>query len=354
MKILVTGNRGYIGTVLVDILLKKSYEVTGYDTDYYGGCELYEFEQPIKQINKDIRDISVGELEGVDGVIHLEALSNDPLGEVAPKLTEEINLHATLRLAGLAKEASVERFIFATSQSMYGISDTDDELDEDDSNKDPLTVYARTKWEAECGLKKLNSDDFTVVCFRPSTVFGASPKLRCDIVFNNLVASAYTTGKIEIKSDGTPCRPVIHIRDVCDAFVAGLVAPTELVANQSFNVGIKDGNYTVKQLAEAAQRVVAGSRLVFTGEHGAESRTYKVSFNKILTVLKDYFKPKWDLNSGGKELVDMFDRINFHQEDFKSGKCIRLMNLQRLITEGKLNKSLRWVQSKEKVLELYY
>jgi nucleoside-diphosphate-sugar epimerase len=200
MKILVTGNRGYIGTVLVDILLKKSYEVTGYDTDYYDGCELYEFAQPTKQINKDIRDVSVEELEGVDAVIHLAALSNDPLGELEPKLTEEINLHATLKLARLAKETSVKRFIYASSQSMYGITNTDDELDEDNSNKEPLTAYARTKWEAECELKKLNSDGFTVVCFRPSTVFGASPKLRCDIVFNNLLASAYTTGKIEISS----------------------------------------------------------------------------------------------------------------------------------------------------------
>jgi nucleoside-diphosphate-sugar epimerase len=342
MKILVTGNRGYIGTVLVDILLKKSYEVTGYDTDYYDGCELYEFAQPTKQINKDIRDVSVEELEGVDAVIHLAALSNDPLGELEPKLTEEINLHATLKLARLAKETSVKRFIYASSQSMYGISNTDDELDEDNSNKEPLTAYARTKWEAECELKKLNSDGFTVVCFRPSTVFGASPKLRCDIVFNNLLASAYTTGKIEISSDGTPWRPVIHVQDICDAFVAGLAAPAELVANQSFNVGIINGNYTVRQLAEAAQEVVTGSTLVFTGEHGADSRTYKVSFNKILTTLKDCFQPKWDLLSGGKELVDMFRRVDFRREDFKSSKCIRLMNLQQLIKEGKLNRNLRW------------
>ena len=343
MKILVTGNRGYIGTVLVDILWKKSYEVTGYDTDYYDGCELYEFGQPIKQINKDIRDVSIEDLEGIDAVIHLAALSNDPLGEFAPRLTEEINLHATLKLAGLSKEASVGRFIYASSQSMYGISNTDDELDEDNSNKEPLTAYARTKWKAECELKKLNSDDFTVVCFRPSTVFGAGPKLRCDIVFNNLVASAYTTGKIEINSDGTPWRPVIHVQDISNAFVAGLVAPAELVASQSFNVGIINGNYTVRQLAEAAQKAVAGSTLVFTGKHGPDSRTYKVSFNKILTTLKDYFQPKWDLNSGGKELVDMFRRISFREEDFKSRKCIRLMNLQQLIKEGKLNRNLRWV-----------
>jgi nucleoside-diphosphate-sugar epimerase len=157
------------------------------------------------------------------------------------------------------------------------------------------------------------------------------------------VASAYTTGKIEINSDGTPWRPVIHVQDISNAFVAGLVAPAELVANQSFNVGIINGNYSVKQLAEAAQKVVAGSTLVFTGKHGPDSRTYKVSFNKILTVLKDYFQPKWDLDSGAKELVDMFRRINFQEKDFKSRKCIRLMNLQQLVKEGKLNRNLRWV-----------
>ncbi len=353
MNILVTGNKGYIGTVLVDILREKSYEVAGYDTGYYDDCQIYGFDQPIRQINKDIRDVSVEDLEDIDAVIHLAALSNDPLGELAPGLTEEINLNATLKLAHLGKKASVKRFVYASSQSMYGISNTNDELDEDNSTKEPLTTYARTKWEAECELKKMNSDDFTVICFRPSTVFGASPKLRCDIVFNNLVASAYTTGKIEIKSDGTPWRPVIHVQDVCNAFVAGLAAPTELVAGESFNVGIADGNYTVKQLAEAAQKAVDGSTLVFTGEHGTDSRTYKVSFKKIQTVLKDYFKPRWDLISGGNELVDMFRRTAFCEEDFKSSKCVRLMNLQQLIAEGKLNKNLRWVSKKEKIFGLY-
>lgn len=353
MNILVSGNKGYIGTVLVDVLREMSYGVTGYDAGYYDGCQLYGFDEPIRQINKDIRDVCVEDLEDIDAVIHLAALSNDPLGELAPRLTEEINLTATLKFACLAKEASVKRFVYASSQSMYGISNTDDELDEDNSTKEPLTSYARSKWEAECELKKLGSDDFTVVCFRPSTVFGASPMLRCDIVFNNLVASAYTTGKIEIKSDGTPWRPVIHVRDVCSAFIAGLAAPAELVANESFNVGIADGNYTVSQLAEAAQQVVAGSVLVFTGEHGADSRTYKVSFNKILTVLEDYFKPKWDLISGGEELVDMFDRINFCEEDFKSRKCMRLANLQQLLVEDKLNKNLRWVSKKEMTFGSY-
>ncbi len=353
MKVLLTGNKGYIGAVLVDMLLERSYEVIGYDTDYYNACELYEFNQPIKQINKDIRDVSIEDLEGVDAVIHLAALSNDPLGELAPQLTESINFEATLKLARLAKQASVGRFIYASSQSMYGISNVGDELDEDNSDKNPLTAYARTKWQAECTLKEMGTDDFTVVCFRPSTVFGASPKLRCDIVFNNLVACAYTTGTIEIKSNGSPWRPVIHVRDVSSAFIAGLAAPAELVSNQSFNVGIEDGNYTVRQLAQAAQKAVPGSTLVFIGEHGQDSRTYKVSFNKILTVLKDYFKPRWNLASGGKELVDMFKRINFSHEDFKGRKCVRLKSLERLIEEGMLDRDLRWLLAKEANTGLY-
>jgi len=343
MKILVTGNRGYIGAVLVDMLLEKSYEVVGYDIDYYDGCELYEFNQPIKQIRIDIRDVRIEDLEGIDAVIHLAALSNDPLGEFSPRLTEDINLRATLRLAGFARQAGVKRFIYSSSQSMYGISNTQEELDEDTSDKNPITTYARTKWEAECGLKKLNSEDFTVVCFRPSTVFGASPRLRCDIVFNNLVACAHTTGRVEIRSDGTPWRPVVHVRDVSEAYIAGLEAPVELVSGQSFNVGIKGGNFTVRQLAEAAQRSVPGSELSFTNEDVADSRTYKVSFKKILTVLRDYFKPKWDLTNGGRQLVDMFKRVNFSEKDFTGGKCTRLASLERLIKEKRLNKDLRWV-----------
>lgn len=347
MKVLVTGNKGYIGVVLVDALLERAYDVVGYDTDYYSDCDVCSFFQSIRQINKDVRDVSAEDLRGVDAVIHLAALSNDPLGELSPHLTDEINRDATLAFAALAKDVGVKRFIYASSQSMYGISNSQEELDEDDSEKNPLTAYARAKWEAECELKKLNCDDFTVVCFRPSTVFGASPRLRCDIVFNNLVACAYTTGKIEIKSDGTPWRPVVHVKDVSQAYIAGLEASIDLVSGQSFNVGIANGNYTVRELAEAAQKSVPGSTLVFTGEHGLDSRTYKVSFNKILTVLKDYFKPQWDLVSGGKELVEMFDKVGFSEEDFRSRKCTRLLNIEQLIKDGKLNKDLRWVHKEE-------
>ena len=347
MNILVTGNRGYIGSVLTEMLLNRFYRVTGYDMDYYAGCELDSMPTGLKQIRKDIRDVSADDVRAIDGVIHLAALSNDPLGEFDPQLTEEINLSATLKLAAAAKKSGVKRFIYASSQSMYGISQRDEELDEDNSDKHPLTAYAKTKWEAECALKKLSSKDFAVVCFRPSTVFGASPKLRCDIVFNNLVACAHTMGKIEIKSDGTPWRPVVHVRDVSSAFIAGLEAPVDLISKESFNVGIPDGNFSVRDLAEAAQRAVAGSTLVFTKEHGADSRTYKVSFKKILTVLKDYYQPQWDLDKGAKELIGFFKQIGFSIEHFQGKRCTRLKQLRYLLDTKQLDQNLRWAKSSQ-------
>lgn len=342
MTILLTGNQGYIGSVLGGVLTEKGYKVVGFDTGYYDGQELYPIKPVSRQINKDIRDVKAEDLKDIYAVIHLAALSNDPLGEFNPDLTQNINFLGTLKLARLAKKAGVKRFIYASSQSMYGVADTSHELTEDEAGPYGVTAYAKTKWEAECELKKLASSDFVVACLRPSTVFGASPSLRCDIVFNNLVASAYTTGKIEIKSDGTPWRPVVHILDVCSAFVAGVEAPMELVNGESFNVGILDGNYTVKDLALAAQRAIKGSTLKFTVEHGADSRTYRVSFKKILSVLKDYYKPQWDLDRGGKELVDLFKRVNFTKEQFSGTTCNRLRQIKNLIDNHKLNADLRW------------
>lgn len=343
MKILVTGNQGYIGTVLAPMLLQKGHEVTGYDIGYYKDCLLKEDTTKIKQISKDIRDVGIEDLEGTNAVIHLAALSNDPLGELSPGLTEEINLMGTLRLAKLAKKAGVKRFIYSSSQSMYGISKVADELDEDDSDKNPMTAYARTKWEAELVLKKMLSNNFIVTFFRPSTVFGASPRLRCDIVYNNLLACAYTTGEIEIKSDGTPHRPVVHVKDVCSAYIAGLTAPEDLIAGRAFNVGISNGNFTVRQLAEAAQRSVPGSKLTFTGEHGNDSRSYRVSFKRILTELAEYYKPEWNLDSGGKELVELFKETGFTESDFRGRKTTRLGQLSFLQSNNVINNQMRYI-----------
>jgi nucleoside-diphosphate-sugar epimerase len=341
MHILVTGNLGYIGSVLVPLLKNQGHQVVGLDCGYFAECLLNPVDQSFKQIIKDIRDVEKRDLDGIDAVIHLAGLSNDPLGELAPGLTEEINLGGTMKLALLSKQVGVKRFIYSSSQSMYGVSETDEELDEDLSNKNPVTAYAKTKWDAELQLRDLQSDAFSVCCFRPSTVFGVSPRLRCDIVFNNLVACAYTTNKIEIKSDGTPWRPVVHIQDVCSAFISGLNAPRDLVAGRSFNVGTPNGNFTVRQLAEAAQRGVPGSELVFTGEHGNDSRTYRVSFDRILTELKGYFVPSWNLDLGAAELVGHFKEINFTEQDFRGWKTTRLMQLNRLRENNELDSTWR-------------
>ena len=345
MNILVTGDQGYIGSVLTTMLIEKSYNVRGYDTGFYHDCNIDTVNDAYFRVEKDIRDASIEDLQDIDAVIHLASLSNDPLGELAPKLTEAINLQGTIRLAQLARQAGVKRFIYSSSQSMYGGARLDQELDEDESEKNPVTVYARTKWEAECELMRLNDNDFTVVCFRPSTVFGVSPRLRCDIVFNSLVASAYTTGTIEIKSDGTPWRPVVHVRDVSSAFIAGLEAPRELVAAQAFNVGIVDGNYTVRDLADAAQNGVPGSTLTFTGEHGSDARTYRISFEKILGRLKDYYKPEWDLDKGAQELVAFFKNINFTEEQFRGRSCNRLRQIDYLLKEKQIDPELYWART---------
>ena len=344
MKVMVTGERGYIGAVLVPMLKEKGYEVVGYDSGFFAENLLEQFDEDYLKITKDIRDITREDLEGIDAIIHLAGLSNDPLGEFSPGLTEDINYNGTVRLAEMAKDVGVSRFVYASSQSMYGISDTSNELDEDDSEKNPVTAYAIAKWNAEQQLHSMSKDDFVVTSLRPSTVFGASPRLRCDIVFNNLVACAYTTGIIEIMSDGSPWRPVVHIKDVCSAFIAGLEAPAASVSGRAFNVGIPDGNFTVRDIAEAAQRSVPGSELIFTGEH-TDPRTYRVSFKRILTELKDYYKPEWDLDMGGKELVEFFDRICFTEEQFRGHETIRLLQLSYLKETNRIDDTFRVVNN---------
>ena len=334
MRILVTGDRGYIGSVLVPMLSEKGYEVVGFDSGYFSDNLLEKFDEDYQKITKDIRDIEIEDLDGVDGIIHLAGLSNDPLGEFSPMLTEDINYNGTMNLAMKAREVGVSRFVYASSQSMYGVSSSISELDEDDSKKNPVTAYAIAKWKAEQQLHSMSTNNFVVTSLRPSTVFGASPRLRCDIVFNNLVACAYTTGKIEIMSDGSPWRPVVHIKDVCSAFLSGIEAPSDIVSGRAFNVGIPNGNFTVKDIAEAAQRSVPGSELVFTGEH-TDPRTYRVSFDRILNELKDYYKPQWTLDMGGKELVELFDRINLKEDIFRGRDTNRIKQLT-FLKEGSL------------------
>jgi nucleoside-diphosphate-sugar epimerase len=343
MRILITGNLGYIGSVMSNIVLNEGHEVIGYDIGYFKDCLTSEYIPVSKQINKDLRKLEESDLENIDCVIHLASLSNDPLGAFMPELTEEINYHATIKLAEIAKKKKVKRFIFASSQSIYGVSKIDKELDEDTSVKDPITAYAITKWKAEQEIMQMANDNFIVCALRPSTVFGPSPRFRADIVFNNLVACAYTSKKIEIWSDGSPWRPVVHIEDVCNAFISCLLAPNEIINKQAFNVGVPGGNYTVKDLAEAANKCFPEAELVFLNQTGNDDRTYKVNFDKINSVLKDYFKPKWNLDNGGSQLVKFFDHINLKADDFRGKKTMRLKQLTYLKENNFVNDLLEFV-----------
>lgn len=341
--VMVTGNLGYIGNVMVPFLIEKGYDVIGYDCGYYEDCYLVQTKQAVKkQIVKDIRDASPEDFEGVDYVIALAGLSNDPLGDLNESLTYDINHKGTIHLARCAKEAGVKRFAYASSQSVYGISDTSKAADED-SEKNPITAYAKTKWLCEGDLHELCSEDFCVTILRPATAYGASPNLRCDIVFNGFVAYAYTSKLIEIKSDGTPVRPMSHVRDISSAFAAVLEAPVELVNDQVFNIGTDDNNYTVRELAEMAQKSVPGCGLTFTGEH-TDPRSYRVSAEKILTVLKDYYKPQWNIEKAGKELMDFYSSIQFDRETFDSWKVNRIKCLKKRIEAGEIDKDLRTIK----------
>ncbi len=343
MRILVTGNLGYIGSVLSRKLEQLDFEVIGLDIGYFKDCFTSKLNDPIKQISKDLREISEDDLQNIDYVIHLASLSNDPLGAFIPSLTEEINYKSTINLAKYAKIKKVKRFVFASTQSIYGISKTNQELEEDSSLKDPITAYAKTKWKAEQEIMQMATKDFCVSALRPSTVFGPSPRFRADIVFNNLVSCAYTSKKIEIWSDGSPWRPVIHVEDVCEAFIACLLAPEKDINKQAFNVGVPGGNYTVKDLAEAAKNCYPEADLVFLNNTGNDNRTYKVNFDKINTVLSKYFKPKWNLDNGGVELINYLKKINLSEEDFRGKKTIRLKQLAYLKDNDICNEKLKFI-----------
>jgi nucleoside-diphosphate-sugar epimerase len=342
--IMVTGNLGYIGSTMAPVLIESGYDVAGYDVGYYEDCYLIEAKQALKrQIKKDVRDVTPEDLEGVDCVIHLAGLSNDPLGEFHPSLTEDINFKATVRFAECAKKAGVKRFLYASSQSVYGVSDTSKDVDENGATN-PITAYAKSKWRSECELKKLCSDDFVITYLRPATAYGASPNLRMDIVFNGFMGNVWTKRPIEIKSDGTPWRPMSHIRDITAAFMACIEAPADLIRNQVFNVGTADNNYTVRQLAEAAQSRDPSAKLTFTGEH-TDPRSYRVTSAKILAILKDYYKPQWDIEKGAVDLMDFFKKVNFDIETFEGCKCVRLKALKKRIADGTLDDNLRVKQS---------
>lgn len=340
-KILITGNLGYIGTKLTEYLLNNNNYVVGFDSGLFKDCLLCEEIQPQEQILKDIRDVKIEDFGGINTVIYLSAISNDPLGEFDKKITNDINYIGAVEFAKKAKKAGVNKFIFLSSQSMYGISNTEYELDEDNSVKNPLTEYAKTKWKAEQEILSLDSNNFVCVSLRPSTVFGSSPRLRCDIVFNNLLASAFTTNEIIIKSDGSPWRPVIHIKDVYNAIKATIDAPNEIIRGKSYNIGIQNGNFTVKEIADVVGKLLPKSKIKFTNEH-TDNRTYRVSFKRIFDELNDFYKPEFNLITGGEELLEFFKKINFSLEDFQGYKTNRIVCLKKKYNK-KINSNFRLI-----------
>ena len=341
MKVLITGNKGYIGTVLSKALLAQRVEVVGLDTGYYDGCNFLDDSCRIRQIAKDIRNVSKDDLRGINAVIHLAALSNDPMGELNPRLTSEINHLASVRLASLTRDCGVRRFIFSSSCSVYGKSGA--QMIDENGRLSPSTEYAKSKVAAERDIAGLANGVFSPVFLRNATVYGISPMLRVDLVVNNLSGWAHTTKEIRVMSDGSPWRPLIHIQDLCRAFLSVLRAPREKVHNQIFNVGQEGGNYRVRDIVETVKKVLPGCKIEYTGEHGPDTRTYRVDFSKFNAVFEGCFKSSWDIGKGVYEILDNYKKSQFQKSEFLGDKFTRLKRIEKLLREGRVDKDLFWL-----------
>lgn len=341
MRILVTGHKGYIGTVMVPMLMAEGHEVVGLDSDLYRFCTFGDPVPDVPQLIKDIRDVQASDLEGCDAVVHLAGLSNDPLGDLNPELTYEINHEASVRLARLAREVGITRFIFSSSCSNYGAAGENMVSEEAEFN--PVTPYGHSKARVERDVARLANAHFSPTFLRNATAYGVSPRLRFDLVLNNLVAWALTTGHVHIKSDGTPWRPIVHIEDISRAFIAVLHAPRELVANQAFNVGRSEENYRISEIADIVAETVPGSRIEFATDAGPDKRCYRVNCDKLARTLPE-FKPRWNARLGAKELYTTYCKVGLTLEDFEGPKYKRIGHITDLLQTGRLDKTLRWTQ----------
>ena len=340
MNILVTGSLGYVGSHITRNLTLKGHTVFGIDSGFYRECNLVPIDNEVPTILKDIRDLEISDFENIDVVIHLAALSNDPIGELDESLTYEINYKAAVRTAELAKDTNVKRFIFASTQSIYGIAQSESELDEDISIKNPQTAYAKSKLRAEIEILGMSNSQFTTTSLRPSTVFGWGVRLRSDIVFNNLLLNGLKHKKIDVHSDGTPWRPIVHLQDLSEAFEICLKISPEIISGNSFNIGVLNGNFTVRQLAEAAQAALNGIPITFNTENVVDPRSYKVSFSKAKKVLN--FQANTDLKTGGSELISQSRKLLEQGVDLLDRKTNRLAQMKVLIKEGLLDETLRF------------
>ncbi|MCZ6673647.1 MAG: SDR family oxidoreductase [Verrucomicrobia bacterium] len=339
MRVLVTGHKGYIGAVLVPMLLKSGYEVVGLDSGYFDDCLYVDGEIEIPYIKKDVRDVELSDVKGFDAVMHLAGLSNDPMGDFNPDVTYDINYRATVNLAKLAKQAGVRRFLFSSSCSTYG-SAGNDFIDET-AGFNPQTPYGDSKVLAERGLLELADDTFSPTFLRNATAYGMSPRIRFDLVLNNLVAWAVTTRKVYLKSDGTAWRPIVHIADISSAFIALMEAPLDVVHCKAYNVGQTSENYRVRDIATIVGEVVPDCEVAFADGASVDSRNYRVNCDLIQKEVPG-FKPVWTARKAAKEIYEAVVRQGLKLEEFEGDKFMRLARLKKHIADGLMDSELRW------------
>ena len=346
MRVLVTGHEGYIGERLVPLFLDAGHDVVGLDSGLYRDCGFGDRLATVPSIDLDIRDATPEVLAGFDGVVHLAAISNDPLGDLHPGCTDGLNHRGTVHLAECAKAAGVPRFLFSSSCSLYGAG-PDDVLDEH-AEFNPVTPYGTSKIDAERGLSALADDDFHPTYLRNATAYGMSYRLRGDLVVNNLVGYALTTGEVFMKSDGTPWRPLVHIEDIARAFLALLEAPLDVVHDEAFNVGSTAENYRIRDVAEIVEEIVPDSKVVLASDAGPDLRNYRVSCDKLSAAVPA-FRPVWTVRAGVEELLDAYQRHGLTLEDLTGARLQRIRHVLRLVEHGELTTDLRWERGRAAV-----
>ncbi len=343
--ILITGHRGYLGSVMAPHFIREGYDVVGLDVGYFDSCTLVPDPLEIPGIQKDIRDLTPDDVKNFYAIIHLAALSNDPIGNLDATWTNEINHQSSVRLAELAKEAGVRRFLFSSSCIMYGMSEA--EVVDETAPLDPKTEYARSKVTAEREISEMASDHFSPTFLRNGTVYGVSPRMRFDTVLNDLTACAVTKGKVSVFSDGTPWRPVVHVEDVARTFQAVLEAPQSHVHNEAFNNGAEHLNHQVRELAEFAAGTIPGCTVEILGKPGADQRTYKADFSKFARTFPE-FEFRWTAETGARDLAEAYQRIALTRDTYEGKRYVRLRWLNDLLESGQLDASLRWATQEDR------